>query len=206
MPAPTPESESAAAEAAAPPADTEAAGPAPVDGNGVRPTGQVLTMLVSDIVDSTLSAVQMGDQRWMGILATHDALFREQVRRHHGTEVKHQGDGFLVTFTSARQAVLAGIAIQRAMASHRRAFPENDLHVRLGIHTGEVVEDDGDIFGANVITAVRIADVARPDEVLVSGLTRDLTDSAGDLAFDEGREAALKGLARPSRVFAAAWG
>ena len=75
--------------------------------------------------------------------------------------------------------MLAGIAIQRAMASHRTAFPDNDLHVRLGIHTGEVVEDDGDIFGANVITAVRIAGVARPDEVLVSGLTRDLTESSG---------------------------
>ena len=95
--------------------------------------------------------------------------------------------------------MLAGIAIQRAMASHRTAFPDNDLHVRLGIHTGEVVEDDGDIFGANVITAVRIAGVARPDEVLVSGLTRDLTESSGDLSFDEGREANLKGLSRPPR-------
>lgn len=174
--------------------------------NGVRPTGRVLTMLVSDIVDSTESAVSMGDQRWMGVLAAHDALFREQVRRHHGTVIKHQGDGFLVTFTSARQAVLAGIAVQRAMASHRRAYPDNEVHVRLGIHTGEVVEDDGDIFGANVITAVRIADAAKPDEVLVSGLTRDLTDAAGDLAFDDGREATLKGLARRARVFAADWG
>jgi class 3 adenylate cyclase len=174
--------------------------------NGVRPTGRVLTMLVSDIVDSTQSAVSIGDQRWMGVLAAHDALFREQVRRHHGTVVKHQGDGFLVTFTSARQAVLAGIAVQRAMASHRRAYPDNAMHVRLGIHTGEVVEDDGDIFGANVITAVRIADAAEPDEVLVSGLTRDLTEAAGDLAFDDGREATLKGLARPAQVFAADWG
>jgi class 3 adenylate cyclase len=210
----TPEDAPAAAtpsaDAAAPaepsPAATAKEPSSPVDGNGVRPTGRVLTMVVSDIVDSTMSAVQMGDQRWMGVLAAHDALFREQVRRYHGTEVKHQGDGFLVTFTSARQAVLAGIAIQRAMASHRTAFPDNDLHVRLGIHTGEVVEDDGDIFGANVITAVRIAGVARPDEVLVSGLTRDLTESSGDLSFDEGREANLKGLSRPSQVYAAAWG
>jgi class 3 adenylate cyclase len=206
-PSPSPPPATPAAEPAATPASAQAEAEAsPVNGNGVRPTGRVLTMLVSDIVDSTMSAVRMGDQRWIGVLATHDALFREQVRRHHGTEVKHQGDGFLVTFTSARQAVLAGIAIQRAMASHRTAFPENDLHLRLGIHTGEVVEDDGDIFGANVITAVRIAGVARPDEVLVSGLTHDLTESSGDLAFDDGREATLKGISRPSQVYAAAWG
>lgn len=209
-PAAPPASSTAPLASAGPPAPGPAASEASSTagaptGSGVRPTGQVLTMLVSDIVDSTQSAVAVGDQRWMGILATHDALFREQVRRHHGNEVKHQGDGFLVTFTSARQAVLAGIAIQRAMASHRRAFPDNDLHLRLGIHTGEVVEDNGDIFGANVITAVRIADAAEPDEVLVSGLTRDLTEAAGDLAFDEGRETTLKGMARPARVFAADW-
>ena len=53
---------------------------------------------------------------------------------------------------------------------------------------------------------MRIADAAEPDEVLVSGLTRDLTEAAGDLTFDEGREATLKGLARPALVFAADWG
>src|SRR5829696_7566512 len=174
------------------------------EGN-VRPTGRVLTMMVSDICDSTATAVKLGDQRWVQVLTAHETLVREQVRRHHGTEVKAQGDGFIVTFTSARQAVLAGIAVQRAMATHRRAHPDLDLHIRLGIHTGEVVERDGDIFGQNVVVAVRVCDVAEADEVLVSGMTRDITEASGDLRFDAGRETTLKGLSKPSRVYAAAW-
>ena len=181
-------------------------GEGPGAGGNVRPTGRVLTMLVSDICDSTTTAVEMGDQRWVEVLAAHDTLVREQVRRHHGTEVKAQGDGFIVTFTSARQAVLAGIAIQDAMALHRSTHPDLDLHVRLGIHTGEVVERDGDIFGQNVVVAVRVCDVAVADEVLVSGMTRDITEASGDLRFDAGRETTLKGLSKPSRVYAAAWG
>jgi class 3 adenylate cyclase len=181
-------------------------GEGPGAGGNVRPTGRVLTMLVSDICDSTTTAVEMGDQRWVAVLAAHDTLVREQVRRHHGTEVKAQGDGFIVTFTSARQAVLAGIAIQDAMALHRSTHPDLDLHVRLGIHTGEVVERDGDIFGQNVVVAVRVCDVAVADEVLVSGMTRDITEASGDLRFDAGRETTLKGLSKPSRVYAAAWG
>ena len=174
------------------------------EGN-VRPTGRVLTMMVSDICDSTATAVKLGDQRWVQVLTAHETLVREQVRRHHGTEVKAQGDGFIVTFTSARQAVLAGIAVQRAMATHRTAHPDLDLHIRLGIHTGEVVERDGDIFGQNVVVAVRVCDVAEADEVLVSGMTRDITEASGDLRFDAGRETTLKGLSKPSRVYAAAW-
>jgi class 3 adenylate cyclase len=79
------------------------------------------------------------------------------------------------------------------------------VHVRIGIHTGEVVEEDSDIFGQNVVVAVRIADVAGRDEVLVSGMTRDLTESSGDLAFDVGRDVELKGIARPSRVHGTSW-
>jgi class 3 adenylate cyclase len=198
---------------AAPPAAPPPSPPGPADAGAdgdadaptrVRPTGRVLTMLVSDICDSTTTAVRLGDQRWMTVLASHNALVREQVRRYHGTEVKAQGDGFIVTFTSARQAVLAAIAIQRALAAHRRTA-DDGVHVRIGIHTGEVVEEDGDIFGQNVVVAVRIADVAGPDEVLVSGLTRDLTEASGDLAFDGGRDVELKGIARPSRVHGTSW-
>jgi class 3 adenylate cyclase len=169
------------------------------------PGGGTLTLLVTDICRSTEMASRLGDQRWLGVLQTHNALVRDQIHRHHGTEVKAQGDGFLVTFTSARQAVLAAIGIQRAMAEYRRAHPEHQVEVRVGIHTGEVVEDHGDVIGQNVILAVRIADAAAPGEILVSSLTKDLTDAGGDLGYDEGREAELKGVSRAWRVHAVAW-
>jgi class 3 adenylate cyclase len=172
---------------------------------GRPPGGGTLTVLVTDICKSTEIAGRLGDQRWFGVLQAHNALVREQVHRHHGTEVKAQGDGFLVTFTSARQAVLAAIAVQRAMAEYRRAHTEHQIELRVGIHTGEVVEDDGDVIGQNVILAVRIADAAGPGEILVSSLTKDLTDAGGDLGYDDGREAELKGVARAWRLHAVTW-
>ena len=170
-----------------------------------RPAGGTVTVVVTDICGSTELASELGDQRWLGVLQTHNALVREQIHRHHGTEVKAQGDGFLITFTSARQAVLAAIGIQRALAEYRRAHPDHQLELRIGVHTGEVVEDQGDVIGQNVIVAVRIADAAEPGEVLVSSLTKDLTDAGGDLVYDAGREAVLKGVSRAWRVHAVAW-
>ncbi len=172
---------------------------------GAGPGGGTVTLLVTDICRSTEMASRLGDQRWLGVLQAHNALVRDQIHRHHGTEVKAQGDGFLVTFTSARQAVLSAIGIQRAMSEYRRAHSEHQVEVRVGIHTGEVVEDHGDVIGQNVILAVRIADAAAPGEILVSSLTKDLTDAGGDLGYDEGREAELKGVSRAWRVHAVAW-
>jgi class 3 adenylate cyclase len=169
------------------------------------PVGGTLTMLVTDICGSTEVVERLGDQRWIGVLQAHNALVREQLHRHHGTEVKAQGDGFLATFTSARQAVLAAMDIQRAMADYRRAHPEHQLLLRIGVHTGEVVDDHGDVVGQNVVVAVRIADAAEPGEILVSSLTKDLTDAGGDLVFDRGREPDLKGISRPWRVHAVTW-
>jgi class 3 adenylate cyclase len=150
-------------------------------------------------------AEALGDQRWLGVLQAHDALVRSQVARHHGTEVKVLGDGFLVTFTSAREAVLAAMGIQRALSRHRQAYPDSDLHVRIGLHTGEVTIDDGDVVGQNVVVAVRVADAAAPDEILVSSLTHDITDASGDLSYEDGRDADLKGLSRTWRVHTVAW-
>jgi class 3 adenylate cyclase len=169
------------------------------------PGGGTVTVVVTDICRSTEMASRLGDQRWLGVLQTHNALVRDQIRRHHGTEVKAQGDGFLVTFTSARQAVLGAIGIQRAMAGYRRAHPEHQVELRVGVHTGEVVEDHGDVIGQNVIVAVRIADAATPGEILVSSLTKDLTDAGGDLGYDDGREVELKGVSRAWRVHAVEW-
>jgi class 3 adenylate cyclase len=118
--------------------------------------------------------------------------------------VKAQGDGFLVVFPSARRAILAAMAIQRSVgASHEH--PDAPLRLRIGLHTGEIVDMDGDVLGQNVVVAVRIAGHARPGEIVVSGLTRDLTAAGGDIAFDEGAEVELKGLSQPWRVHRVSW-
>jgi class 3 adenylate cyclase len=198
-PAPTP-----APAAPAPPAAEPAAAAQP-SANGARPPSGTLTMMVTDIDGSTRLAETLGDRRWMEVLNAHNALVREQVANHDGTEVKAQGDGFLVVFASARRAILAAVDIQRALAGFRAEHPEAPVTVRIGLHTGEIVDVDGDVFGQNVVVAVRIADQASPGEIMVSGLTRDLTLAGGDLAFDAGQEVELKGLSQPWRVHRVSW-
>ncbi len=164
-----------------------------------------LTILVTDMVGSTELAERLGDRKWWEILQAHNAFVRAQVQRHGGIEVKAQGDGFLVVFASARQAILAAVAIQQAAARHSADNPSQRIELRIGLHTGETVESDGDVFGQNVILAVRIADAAAPGDVLVSGLTHDLTAAAGDLRFGPGEEVSLKGFSAPWRVHRVAW-
>lgn len=182
--------------------------PTPPTPSAPEPNGEVkgripsgtLTILVSDIVGSTQLAERLGDQSWLDVLQAHNAIVRKHVEHHGGTEVKAQGDGFLVVFPSARGAVLAAIDIQRAMAGYRDDNPDVPVTLRLGLHTGEVIATEDDVFGQNVVVATRIADVAEPGEIVVSGLTRDLTASASDLGFGSGQDVSLKGMSQPWRV------
>jgi hypothetical protein len=87
------------------------------------PSG-TLTMMVTDIVDSTALAERLGDRRWIEVLADHNALVREAVARHGGTEVKAQGDGFLMVFSSARRAIMAAVEVQRSVGGCRARHPD----------------------------------------------------------------------------------
>jgi class 3 adenylate cyclase len=178
--------------------------PAPAADDTRLPQG-TLTILVTDMVGSTELAERLGDTKWWEILQAHNAFVRAQLERHGGIEVKAQGDGFLAVFASARQAILSAVDIQQAAATYSTENPSQGIQLRVGLHTGETVESDGDVFGQNVILAVRIADAAGPGDVLVSGLTHDLTAAAGDLRFGPGEEVSLKGFSAPWRVHRVAW-
>jgi class 3 adenylate cyclase len=95
--------------------------------------------------------------------------------------------------------------LQRAFAAHSEANPERSIRIRVGLHTGEAIQDADSFFGKTVIQAFRIADLAAGEEILASSLTKELLSSAGDLRFDEGREVELKGLDGLHRVFALGW-
>ncbi|MCI0823253.1 MAG: adenylate/guanylate cyclase domain-containing protein [Chloroflexi bacterium] len=122
-----------------------------------------------------------------------------------GFEVKSLGDGFMLAFSSARRALQCAMAIQRAFAAHNQDHPEEPIMVRIGLHTGELVQEMEDFFGKNVILASRIADQAQGGEILVSSLLKELTESAGDIRFGEPQEVELKGLAGLNRVYQVDW-
>lgn len=171
------------------------------------PDGQV-TILFSDIEDSTLITERLGDERWLRVLRAHNSLFRGLVGAHGGFEVKNQGDGFMLAFPDPRRAVECAAAIQRELADTEPVEGER-VRVRMGMHVGEAIREEGDFFGRSVILAARIAAAARGGEILVSEQLKQRAEANGDgegpCGFDDGRDLELKGLAGTHRVYRAGW-
>ncbi len=124
------------------------------------PDGTV-TIMFTDIEGSTAMTERLGDRQAQEVLRIHNAIIREQVAAHQGFEVKSQGDGFMMAFSSARRALECAIAIQQNFAIHDEARPGEPIRVRIGLHTGEAVKEGEDFFGKTVTLAARIASGGR---------------------------------------------
>ena len=107
--------------------------------------------------------------------------------------VKSNGDGYMLAFPSARQALRSAVGIQREQDG-RNQGSAHPLRVRIGIHTGEVLRQSGDFFGRHVAFASRIADKATGGEILISDLTKALVAGSPEFEFGEVRSAELKGF------------
>ena len=156
----------------------------------------VTTLLMSDIVDSTLAATRLGDAAWKQVLAEHNRLTRAQLDRFRGREVNTTGDGFLATFGSAAGAIRSAVAMRDAVRGL-------GIELRIGVHTGEVEVLPNDIGGVAVHAASRILGLGRASEIIVSSVTRGLVEGSG-FRFDERGHHKVKGLERPIEVFALA--
>jgi class 3 adenylate cyclase len=167
------------------------------------PDGTV-TMLFTDIENSSNLTERLGDSRWLDVLREHSRLVRDQLSAHGCFEVKSQGDGFMVASQSARRALQCAIGIQRELARQGQTDAE-PIRVRMGLHTGEVLKDADDFFGKHVILASRIASKARGGEILASSLLHELTASGGDIRFGPAREVDLKGLSGSYRIHEVLW-
>jgi class 3 adenylate cyclase/outer membrane protein assembly factor BamB len=165
------------------------------------PSGEV-TFLFTDIEGSTQLVTQLRE-RYAEALARHQSLLREAVGEHGGHEVDTQGDSFFVAFASARDAILAALEAQRALAEQE--WPDGArLRVRMGVHTGPAAPGDGRYTGLAVHRAARICAAAHGGQVLVSQATESLVqDDEAELGIrlrDLG-EHRLKDLERPVRVY-----
>jgi class 3 adenylate cyclase len=152
------------------------------------------TVLFTDIVDSTRSAVDTGDHVWRDILDRHDAATRRVVERYGGRVVKSTGDGVLATFDSPSRAVHCARAVSDTLG-------REGITIRAGLHTGEIERRDDDIAGIAVHIGARIAALAGPNEVLVSGTVHDLVEGS-DLRFEDRGLRPLKGVPTEWHVFA----
>ena len=168
------------------------------------PSGAV-TFLFTDIEGSTRLVKQLRD-RYREVLADHQRLLRDAFAAHHGYEVDTQGDSFFVAFSSARDALLAAVEGQLALAAYD--WPDGAaVRVRMGLHTGQAVAADGRYTGLAVHRAARIGAAGHGGQILVSQATQTLLeDEEEDLHVflrDLG-EQRLKDLDRPVRLYQAA--
>jgi class 3 adenylate cyclase/pimeloyl-ACP methyl ester carboxylesterase len=147
----------------------------------------LLTVMFTDIVDATPRAAELGDGRWRDLLARHDEEVRKELTRFEGREVKTVGDGFLATFAGPpSRALRCALAITGAA----RAL---GIEVRVGMHTGECELIGDDVGGMAVHIASRVAGLAGPGEVLVSGTVFG-TVVGGPFTFEDRGFHELKGI------------
>lgn len=180
-----------AAFAGAPP---QVAAPASYPPPGVR------TVLVTDLVEHTEMMQRLGDQRGRAVLREHEHITRNVLKQHGDAEVKTMGDGFMASFASVTRAMECAIALQRAFAA-REGEP---LQIRVGLNAGEPIEEDGDLFGATVILASRIAAVAAAGEIVVPETVRGLL-SGKAFTFGDRGEFLPKGFDEGVRLWDVRW-
>jgi class 3 adenylate cyclase len=165
------------------------------------------SIMFTDLKDSTQLAVQLGDKKAMHLLRIHNAMTREALKAHSGREVKTTGDGFLLSFFNAADALDCAIAIQDAFNDYNKRHPEETLYVRIGVAAGEPIEEKGDLYGAAVNLASRICAEAKAGGVLIAQIVRDeIEDEKGHLQFASGGKLTLKGFDHPVDVYEVSWG
>jgi class 3 adenylate cyclase/pimeloyl-ACP methyl ester carboxylesterase len=162
------------------------------------------TILFTDLEGHTAMMSRLGDARGREVLREHEQLMRQALAAHGGQEVKTLGDGFMASFGSAQKALECAIAIERMLSSPDSLAAGEGVGVRVGLNAGEPIAEDGDLFGASVIAAARIAGKARGGQILVADVVRQLAAGKGFLFSDTG-EHDLKGLEDPVRIWELRW-
>src|SRR5438876_3593706 len=131
-------------------------------------TRRLAAIMFTDIVGFSR---QMGtdEARALRLLGTHNQIIQQAVTEHHGTIIKTVGDAFLVDFPSVVNALQSAQAIQAQLRAHNAEKEKDEqIHVRIGIHSGDIVQRDGDVFGDGVNIASRLQTLAEPDTICIS--------------------------------------
>ncbi len=122
-----------------------------------RPRPRRLAAVLFSDIEGFSQAMQADEEATMKLLDVHNRLMDEQLERHHGSRIKGVGDGYMVEFGSVVAAVTCALDVQRRFAEHNQALdPKRQLRVRIGVHMGEVVVQDGDLLGHDVNVAARL--------------------------------------------------
>lgn len=168
-----------------------------------RAVDGTVTIVFTDIVDSTPTLARLGDAAWLDVVQRHHRLIADAAAAHDGAVVDTQGDGAMLAFPSARRALACALAIQREIEA---AFADHSppIRVRIGVHIGDAIKDAERFYGTTVHYAARVASQALGGEVLASSAVHELVRSGAEFTFHPGRDVALKGIPGRHRVYALA--
>lgn len=156
----------------------------------------LLTVLTTDIVNSTGELERMGDERWRAVLEQLDNLVGRRVAAHGGERIKHTGDGYLLAFSGPTRAIECAQTIAHDAT-------RLGLRLRTGIHTGECQRRGSDLSGLAVHIAARIMAAAQPDSILTSGTVKDLVVGSG-IVFEPRGARQLRGVDGEWQLFSVA--
>jgi class 3 adenylate cyclase/pimeloyl-ACP methyl ester carboxylesterase len=180
---------------------------APAASKSAGNSGNFRVVLFTDLVDHTHMMSALGDRRGREVLREHERITRDVLHEHGGTEIKTLGDGFLASFTRITDALGCAVNLQQRFSRRNAELGSMDeprLKVRIGINAGEPIEEDGDLFGATVILASRIASAAQGEEVLVSNAVRELS-AGNDYIFRNRGSFDAKGFDEPVQIWEVEW-
>jgi len=171
-----------------------------------EPIGAFRTLMFTDIVGSTALCQRLGDDEMYRLLQVHDRIIREQIQNHGGWDVKHTGDGFLVSFATVSSAVACAQNMQRAFAGHRADHPADPIHISIGMSAGEPISGgaDRDLYGSVVNLTARICAQAGQDEIKVAQVVKDLCLGKG-FQFESSGTSELKGFSDPIPIYQLVW-
>jgi class 3 adenylate cyclase len=173
----------------------------PLEVGGIKrrlPRGTI-TILFSDIEDWT-PLVDKGQEQAAQLLEQHHQLVQEAIDRHDGIEVKGLGDGFMLAFPSAKSAIACALEIQQAMTDFNQAN-DQPFRVRIGIHSGEPIQQGEDYIGQAVNLASRIQDEAKGGQILVSEIVKNLAGPIKGLQYVDRGFFKLQGITEKQRLY-----
>ncbi|WP_254432621.1 adenylate/guanylate cyclase domain-containing protein [Magnetospirillum sp. SS-4] len=153
----------------------------------------IMTVMFTDMVGSTDLTQARGDLAAQEVVRKHNAIVRTALTQFAGREVKHTGDGIMASFASAANAVDATVQIQRQVAIHNEKQPNLPLHLRIGLNSGEPIQEEDDLFGSTVQLSARVCAATQSDQTLCTQVVKDLSGTKG-LAFVDAGMHSLKGF------------
>ena len=165
----------------------------------------IVTVLFTDLVDSSRLLGRFGDDEADRIRRGHFRALRRLLDRFGGREVKSLGDGLMVVFPSAVSAVSCAIEMQCVTLVRNEKDPDHAVGVRIGIHAGEPIQVDDDYYGTVVVVAKRLCDLAGGGQIEVSDLVRSIIGPRGGFSFEAIGPVALKGIDPPVQAWEVDW-